>query len=301
MLDVANFLHGNFDVVVYGSPPSDYRVDCPFCASNVNKADYKKKLYVSMHKQVVHCFRCEYSATWVKFVQDYLGCTYVAALGELYTKPRARKITEDDFFFSVTKKSVELSLPLDFVPLYGSRGFKSYKRYLRSRGFGVEHWRKYNLGTSSKYPMRVIIPIEDGYWQGRSILGSVKPKYVNPKVGNSDYIFNPTALQLYDEVVICEGAFSAMSVGDNAIAILGSSGRQKSHRLAKSSVSTFIIALEPGAYSKMHKLADYLRNYDKGIIIWEYADGDPNSSVDGYVTYQHTLQSKVRKLVEKTP
>ena len=301
MLSISEFLIRQFgDYHFYGNPPTDYRVDCPFCGD-----DIKGHLHVSMDKHVVHCFRCGYKNNWVGMVMDITGMPYHKALGELYEPPKIRGDIREEIttrMEEIRYDSVYLeqfSLPYDFR-LLRHKKFKSdnlyvraAKHYLIGRGFGSWYWQRYRLGIAPSQGYRVIIPVERDYWQGRAVFDWMKPKYLNPGDPARDVIFNPHALDLYDHVVICEGSFSAMAVGENASALIGKEPTvEKIERLLQSQVSKFSIALEPGAFETMRTLADALSRGGKQVEIWNYSEGDPASG-GGFVVMDYGLKSRL--------
>jgi hypothetical protein len=297
MFEITTFLYAQFDdIETYGNPATDYKVNCPFCGIRSGKDDTKHKLHVGMEKEVVHCFRCGYKAGWIRFVQDVTGCGYHQAIGELYKPP---KIREKSFTSETAKLSVvsadahrpTVGMPEDFVPLCEKHAENSNhtlcRKYMRKRGFSKWYWQRYSLGSSLLVPMRVIIPIEEGYYQARSVVSWQEPKYINPKVEARHFIFNSPALEMYDEVIICEGAFSAMAVGENAIALIAKEyPKEKLQRLLFSSASKFIVALDFGAEDKAVGLADYLMRAGKEVHVWDFknekdpADGGKYESID---------------------
>jgi hypothetical protein len=193
-----------------------------------------------------------------------------------------------------------VELPDDFIPLTGTKvkDYRPFKDYLIKRGFGPAYWKKYNLGTSVKQGCRVIIPIEFNYWQGRSIYNFVTPKYINPPNPSKIAIFNSKALDVYDEVVVAEGAFSAMAVGDNAIALIGKEAPpEKMNRLLASNPDTFIIALEPDAFGTMQKVADTLAAYGKEVVLWKYSKGDPAEQGSTFEEIQYGFKAKLSLLM----
>jgi hypothetical protein len=99
---------------------------------------------------------------------------------------------------------------------------------------------------------------------------------------------------LYDEVVICEGAISAMAVGYNAIALIGKEiPDEKLQRLINSSVSTFIIALEKNAWRTIQKLADALHAAGKKVIIWKFTVGDPADPVNDFIEMEYNMKNRI--------
>ena len=298
MFDIEQFVYRHFDVVdTYGNPPTDYRVECPFCD------DIKGHMHISMDKHVVHCFRCGYARSWISFVMDTLKCSYIIALGELYKTPAMvdfqRKI--NTYIEETQPERSNVVLPADFISLNGvlNGDYTAHKSYLINRKFTPEYWSMYNLGVADSVPYRIIIPIEFNYWQGRAIYKWMEPKYVNPSNSSSIAIFNSKALDLYDEVVVCEGAFSAMAVGDNAIALIGKeSPKEKLDRIVHSSVSKFIIALEPDAFNTMMKLTDALVGMGKEVMIWKYDFGDPAEVGATFQELPYNLKTKIMFMIE---
>ena len=295
MLSIEEWVGREFtDYRYYNNPPTDIRVDCPFCGD-----DYKQHLHISIDKQAVHCFRCGYSSSWVGLVMDVTGLPYHLALGELYVTPKIRGDIKDEVIARLTRWGQDdvylkqFTLPRDFKLLQHAKNkvAKAAKKYLIGRGFGSWYWKRYRLGVALTQGLRVIIPIERDYWQARTIYLWDAPKYINPKDKAGDVIFNSSALELYDQVVICEGAFSAMAIGENAVALIGKEPtRSKIKRLMATDVEKYIIALEPNAYDTMRKLADALSRSDKQVEIWAYDDGDPATG-DSYDVLEYDLKT----------
>lgn len=297
MFDIEPFVYRRFlDVYTYGSPATDLRVDCMKCG------DTKRHLYVSLVKETVHCFKCGYTASWVNFVRDVTGYGYYHALGELYVKPRAVDFGHalDKILYSKdtpTENAIlTYNLPKDFINIEHVPDTKMARKaigYLNTRGFGMHYWRRYNIGLADSVPYRIIIPIDKGYWQGRRMFKWMDPKYINPGQPSRDAIFNASALSLA-EVVVTEGAFSAMAVGENAIALLGKDPPvEKVGRILASPATSFILAVEPDAYPTMRKLADTLYKAGKDVTIWSYSQGDPADPSGEFKVYKYSLKSDV--------
>ena len=304
MLDIEDFVYRNFpNPQPYGSPISDLRVECPFCDSRIGYEDTKGKLHISLNVQAVHCFRCGYSASWIAFAMKVLGCNYSQALGELYVKPKIRgdisKILLDTK--SISKKALrvseEVSLPDDFIPLYDKCKdslVEDARKYATKRGFGEWHWKRYNLGVAESVGWRLIIPVEKEYWQARSMKKWLAPKYINPKISAREFIFNSDALNAYEEVVICEGCFSAMAVGDNAIAILGKEiPEEKFSRLANSYTKRFVVALDFGAEVWSTNLANKLQRFGKVVTVWDFVDEHDPADGGKYIAKEYNLKTHI--------
>jgi hypothetical protein len=278
-------------------------VNCPFCAARAGSDDVKHHLHISLDKEVCHCFKCDYKRDWTGLVMDVTGLDYFHSIGELYTVPNPvnyLKMFDSDLVAPVVVAS-DVSMPDDFVLLGDADGniARRARKYLVNRGFAQYDWSRYQLGVANSVGYRVIIPIEDDYWQGRGLYPFIQPKYTGPKGAETSHVlFNSKALELYDEVVVCEGAFSAMAVGENAIALVGKNiTPEKLTRMTQSDVRRFIVTIEPGAEENMIMLADGLNALGKGVTLWRYHTGDPADS-DDYVQISYDMRAKVAMLLE---
>jgi DNA primase len=303
MLDIWGWIDRQFpEYREYGNPVTDLQVDCPFCGD-----DSKQHLHISIDKQAAHCFRCGYSSNWVNLIMDVTGLPYHRAIGELYVPPKIRGDLKETAARMLSPKSYgdddylrQFSLPDDFAVLddpyiakYSPFLDSAAKRYMLGRGFSSWYWMRYRIGIAPSQGYRVIIPIERDYWQGRAIHDWDRPKYKNPKAEARHVIFNSPALELYDQVVICEGAFSAMAVGENAVALIGKEPTQeKTKRLLDAPVNEYIIALEPNAFKTMRVLLDALYRNGKKLEVWNYKKGDPADGGD-YTMMDYGLKSQV--------
>lgn len=308
MFDIEGFVYRQFDNPrLYGSPATDWKVNCPFCADRVGEYDRKGKLHISMHKQVVHCFRCDYTAHWWKFVGDILHTTnYIDIFRELYVVPDISSFQHLQEQFNtvpyITQPVFDFKLPEDFQELCSDVTtilLRKARKYAKHRGFGKSYWLKYNFGVAESVGWRLILPIEYDYWQARSLLNA-NPKYKNPVTNNARHcLFNSKALDLYEEIVVCEGVFSALSIGDNAIALLRKKATtEQIERLLKSKVKRFVLTIEQAAFPAMDGLADVLRRNGKQVILWCYNVGDPNDTVKPDKIVNYNLRNRVEMLLK---
>lgn len=292
MLNVENFVYRNFcEILDYGSPVTDLRVNCPFCAARYGMSDVNHKLYISLHKHTCHCFRCGYSRSWIGLVMDVTGLDYVQALAELYYAPKAKStdalkqmLAFADTCHGDGRKS-GIVFPKGFrkVADIVARDSSVWwaRKYLSSRGFGLFYWRRYLLGISDDIPWRVVIPVEGEFYQARAVFPFIQPKYISPPQRARHVLFNFMALEMYDEVVVCEGAFSAMSIGENAVGLLRNKAtNEQIARLLKSQVKRFVVALDADACIRSIELAKLLQRGGKDVIMWQYDKGDPADGGD---------------------
>lgn len=290
MRDITQFVYKNFDdVKSYSGSDSGLAVPCPFCRERIGDEDHKHHLQISTEKETCHCYRCDYAASWIGLVMDVLGCSYAFALGHLYVVPKpdldllSERLASEPSKLS-RMRPTEFILPNGYIPLHGKAGSDAQaipyaKRYLRKRGFGPAYWKRYQLGI---YGGRVLIPIEGDFWQARAIFPFQHPKYMSPSDKSADVLFNAPALRQYSECAICEGAFSAMAIGDNAVALVGKNPTiEKVRRLVKANVRKYIITIEDKATKQMMALADKLVAGGKEVELWSYDnDMDPADWVE---------------------
>jgi hypothetical protein len=144
----------------------------------------------------------------------------------------------------------------------------------------------------------VVIPIEADYWQARAIFNWVVPKYINPVSPSSVAIFNSQALTVFPEIIVCEGAFSAMAAGRNAIGLVGKQApADKMARLVNSLPQSFILTIEPGAFATMKLLADELLAHGKSVTLWKYDQGDPNEPGATFKEVSYDFRTKVSMML----
>jgi DNA primase len=185
----------------------------------------------------------------------------------------------DKFFSEINDEVVEqtVSIPDEFVSLCNKRlPMSSMKaiEYLKSRGLSREDILKWKIGycTGGKYGGRIIIPSFnwDGsanYFIARSFVNHGR-RYLNPPVGR-DIVFNELYVDWDEDVVLVEGVFDAMTVGLNAIPILGSTLRENS-RLFQQIVlndTPVYLALDHDAEKKRNWIIKSFLRYDIELYI----------------------------------
>jgi hypothetical protein len=148
--------------------------------------------------------------------------------------------------------------------------------------------------------MRMIIPIERGYFQARTIYKGGRTKYANPDNPIGDRLFNGKALLKGGEVYITEGAISGMALGTNSVATLGKGGANmyQRNRLADAPVDTYIIAYDAGEATSLRvsELGDFLEGHGHAVDIRDYMEGDPDSC-GVYDEYEYDFGRKVEDLL----
>ena len=131
-----------------------------------------------------------------------------------------------------------------------------------------------------RYAGRIVIPSinNDGdcnYFIARSYVGHGR-RYLNPPCGR-DIIFNSLMVDWDEPVVLVEGVFDAIVIGDNAIPILGSTLREDSRLFQALAIhdTPIFVALDPDAEKKAQWIIRSCLKYDlevKKINLEDYED-----------------------------
>ena len=208
------------------------------------------------------CWRCG-SHYWVEALSKTIGVPF----GE------AKRVADAHSFVTSEpeekKRAMAERLDLPGYPLNDSE-----KAYLRQRGFDVD-WvqSKFRLrggGLAGEWAQRIIIPVYYKRvlvsWTGRSLLSrelikelgvpryknlSIEQSVVNPK----DVFFNMDNATK-KSVMIVEGPFDAMKMGDDCVCSLGTSVTDAQRLLLKERYEKVFVCFdnEPSAQEKARKL-----------------------------------------------
>lgn len=287
-----------FDGLIPACDGRELRVDCPFCGD-----DRKAHLYISTVKPVAHCHRCGWSGTHALLVMDVSGAESLWEAWRLINRGPTLmefKSIADRLQPKPTPAKDLSHMPDWFQPF--SKGLDGLSSQMvldyALKRLTAEELRRYGMGfcRDSKQPefMRLVIPVERGYYQARSIFPGVAQKYINPKDPIEDRLFNYPALEAYNQVYIAEGIISAIALGESAVATLGKEpNTAQLSRLRSSPVARYTLAFDAGTeYGRgLVKAAEHL-GVDKPVTIRQYSEGDPDSS-ESYIEFPYTLQYSI--------
>jgi hypothetical protein len=129
---------------------------------------------------------------------------------------------------------------------------------------------------------RVWILVDTNWWQGRLIMPG-QPKYISPPWPKSDSLWNAGALVRGGRIVVCEGVFSAIAVGSDAVALCGKSmSNVQAKRIAAAGLEEIVVMLDAGAVDYACETARVLHSRCNAKIKVQYmASGDPAAGVLG--------------------
>lgn len=255
---------------------------CPYCGR-------EQKMGINLTTYRTNCFRCNEHPSPAQMVMDIENFeTY----NELINFLKHGEFTELEF------KEEKVDLP-DQKPVYLPEHFKIItqgtshiakitRSYVERRGFSPNDLAKLGVGycTGGDYFGYLILPFySEGslvYFNARLVIGN-GPRYNNPPksvtgIGKEFLIYNSDALNLYNQVFICEGVFNALTMGERAIATMGKAvSRAQINKLIKSPVKRFILLLDPDAKKQAIDLALKLVNFKKVKVVYLPENEDANS------------------------
>jgi DNA primase len=177
-----------------------------------------KSMAVNFLLGVVKCFRSGYRSDIA---------TFINVLNNVDDYKQVIKDYQPKEFIEYTRKEFTTELPEGYRTFY-EKSFlrKQAINYIENRGFNYKDLALSGIGycDSGKYLGRIIIPYykEDDlvFFTGRTFVDA-EPKYLNGQettLGMSQVLYNSEALNMYREVYLLEGAFDALTIGNNAIA-----------------------------------------------------------------------------------
>jgi DNA primase len=256
----------------YRQSSSEFLFACPFCGH------HKKKMSVNFG---INCFKC-----WVCDSRGKNLYRLVRKFGNYQQKQKWLELDGrldlsefDQMFMEMNDEEIEqvTELPPHFVSLCNKHLPISSQRpleYLYDRGITKKEILMWKIGfcTEGRYSGRIIVPSFNNagnlnYFIARSYVGH-RMKYLNPSI-SKNVIFNELFVDWNEPVILVEGLFDAITAGQNAIPILGSTLREES-KLFQAIVlndSPVYLALDEDAQKKSDFMIKTLFRYDVDIKV----------------------------------
>ena len=125
----------------------------------------------------------------------------------------------------------EINLPSNSIKIDSNDSIwcEIAEQYLTNRSLKISDFSTVPYITeTSSYIGRILIPyvFRDKiiYWQGRAMDESITPRYKNPSIEKNNIFYNMDEIYRYttEPLFVTEGPLDAVSIGKNAVAILGS-------------------------------------------------------------------------------
>jgi|TARA_B110000977_G_scaffold128158_1_gene163635 DNA primase len=255
----------------------NYAFHCPFCNHR------KPKLEISMvtneeGKNFWECWVCKSRGQSIYSLVKQLNLPKSEAQEVL-------KYVKKGIKYEYKSEDV-VELPKEFQSLVTASNTSiianKIRKYLNERGLTHNDFIKHNIGytTTGDYGGRIIIPSYSesnrlNYFVGRTYEGAYF-KYKNPEA-SKDIVFFENHINWNKPVILCEGAFDAMSIRRNAIPILGKSlSPALWKRLLTGTLTDIYIALDTDAQKQALEIAEKLIAAGFRVFLIELLGKDPS-------------------------
>lgn len=243
------------------------RVPCPFCVELDGKEDYKESLGYNHWTGRYRCFKC---GVW-----GYLPINYRVELSDDAEDALLRP--------EPVRARVPLQQASGYTPLWEEPGLSSrsldWARYYlleKRKGLTAEVLAQARVGAALWGPLsqRVIVPFPnytdpEGSWSGwvarSTFTGTgVLPYRYAKGFERQGYLYGEPALYVdtRDPVYIVEGAFDALSLWPDGVAVLGKP-LESQHAAFLRAKRPIAVALDGDAYSESQALAWTLQHLGK--------------------------------------
>jgi DNA primase len=273
---------------------------CPFCNH------HKKKLQVNFDTQKWHCWVCNAGGHKIGILLRKINAPkqIISEVLKILGDYKGVKYEKDE------KTEYNVSLPQCYKPLWKSSTDPLYRNaisYLKRRGIGSIDILRYSMGycSSNGYSNRIIIPSYDAdgklnYFIARDMFPNSKFKYKNPPMSKDTVCFE-MFINWNEPIVLCEGAFDAIAIRNNAIPLLGKfPSKTLVKRLVEKKVEKIYVALDEDARKDAIKLSKFLMDYGIKTYLLEMKDKDPSELgfSDFWKIVHNTQQSKFSDIVK---
>jgi DNA primase len=249
---------------------------------------YKPKLEIDINtdndgRNPWHCWISDKKGRSIHslFKQLNLSKDKFEKLGKIIERSKYRNNSND-------KKQIEetIQLPEDYKPLWLERKTPDYRNaiyYLQKRGINIFDIIRYRIGYSESGPYsgKIIIPSYDStgqlnYFVSRAFYESDPYKHKNPKI-SKDIIGFDMLINWNEPIILCEGAFDAITIKRNAIPLFGKMINPKLRiKIIEEGVKEIYICLDQDAiHNAKHIAQTFLREGIKVYLV-KLDKEDPN-------------------------
>ena len=254
----------------------EHAFHCPFCNH------HKKKLQINTETQKWHCWVCNKGGYKIGILLRKINApkNIISEVLKILGDYKGVKYEKDE------KTEYNVSLPQCYKPLWKSSTDPLYKNaihYLRQRNIGTIDILRYSIGfcSSNGYSNRIIVPSYDAdgklnYFLARDMFPNSKLKYKNPPMSKDTVCFE-MFINWNEPVILCEGAFDAIAIRNNAIPLLGKfPSKTLVMRLVEKKVKKVYVALDEDAKQDAIKLSKFLMDYGINTYLLDMKGKDPS-------------------------
>ena len=233
-------------------------VKCPFCVLRGQKINTSYKLYINIKKHLYNCFRCEARGKLVNLFPQLAAIEIKAEDILKDTETKLEQLPQNMQYLE------NLKYPWNDLVYEFLHDKKFLPATINSKVFFVEDYKKNNMS----FGPRLVFPIyQFGTYRGfqaRTIYKSTDPKYVGASfMDRRSILYNyDIAFSQSKELIITEGFFDCLRVGDCAIATLGKSVTEMQIRLIKlGDFKRVVVFLDQDAEYEATQVAEKLCMY----------------------------------------
>lgn len=246
----------------------EFAVDCPECVNRGEPhPDTKKKLWINTETGYFTCYRCGWSGSFLRLIQNFANCRFedaikivrgkgIDAMGNLKLLLHHEKAEKEEH----EEELREIELP------YGYQPIEKPHPYLEKRGVPLSYAKAndWGISTAGYTKDRIIVPtfMEHRlvFWQARATWESDDEdfrKVLNPKgVSARAILYNYDIAKSFDDIVIVEGFMDSVKAGANSVATNGK--RLHPHQvewLYRAGIKTITLAWDADAWTdaRLHK------------------------------------------------
>ncbi len=283
---------------------------CPVCLH------HKKKLVISLEKDIFHCWVCNYSGKTYQLIKIYgtellyqqwreISGSYLDVNSDL------KKLLNYDVE-SIKHKQKIITLPIEARKLRNnipSLIAKKCIQFLNNRRISYDLVRTYNFYfcEEGKFQDRIIIPSYDNngrinFFVTRSIYNSEEiKKYINSETAREDVVFNELFITWAKPIILVEGPFDCFSINRNTIPLLGTAFNEKFilfKKIVKYKPEVILMLDNDDAgRNGTREIGKLLQQWGINISIIDYPEKDPGE-IESYSLIQKYLKNK-RKFEER--
>lgn len=237
---VYSFVQENFPNVSISRNGTHFNFRCPFCGDS-EKNIRKKRFHLQFKDEesiYYNCFNCNTSGSFYDLYGMIKGISSTDAYKDLNkfnpeiiksrvknssykSKEKIEYLPKNCFNDFLEKECIEdIATPNGLVETSLHNALLKFKEERRIT-------QKLYVCKEGTFQKRIIIPVFDNdkcvFFQGRRILETMNPKYLNPSVEKENIILNKDNFERDKFIIITEGILDAYSIGNQGTTCLGAS------------------------------------------------------------------------------
>ena len=222
---------------------------------------------------------------------------------------KLNKIIEVTRYRNTKTKTIEyeLQLPEEYQPLWIEKKTPDYRNaihYLKTRGINIFDIIRYRIGYADRgqYSGKIIIPSynskgELNYFVSRAFYKNDSHKHKNPQT-SKDIIGFEMLINWNEPIILCEGAFDAITIKRNAIPLFGKIIQPMlQKKIIEEHVKNIYICLDSDALHNAIEIEKKFMSEGLNVYFVELKDKDPNEL--GYKKITQTLEDTYKFSFER--